>query len=139
MDHCQTSLLFSLFQIKDGSPPPPLASIHYQDVIGDGWNWQWSNKTDKNDVNEGDQNHTYSPFDVFNDIVDPRKSLPPERSHDNDSDREELEEKGGQDDILQGGGQPHQDNSGGLKGRHESEKSLQSPREGDQDAILQSK
>ena len=61
--------------------------------------------------------------------MDPHESRLHRRSHNND----ELKDEGGQD------GQPHRDDSGGLEERQESELSLQSPIEGDQDDILQSK
>ena len=108
------------------------------DVCGDIIEDKWSYMEDEIDVDEGNESHTFSPSDLFNDMVDQPECLR-WRFHKNYSDREELEVDSGQDDILRGGGQKHWDTSGGLKGTHESEQTLQTPREGDQDYIVQSK
>ncbi len=88
-----------------------------------------NDKVEEISVNKDNESHTIFPVVLFNASLDPHKSRPHGRSQVND----ELKDEGGQD------GQPHLDNSSGIKEMQESEQSLQSPREGDQVDILKSK
>jgi hypothetical protein len=81
-----------------------------------------SDKIYEIDVNDENDTNTNSPDDLFNVLMDPDESRLHVRSKHNDM----VDNRKSQD------GQPHQDNSGGLKETQDSE-SLQSPREGDQD------
>jgi len=94
------------------------------DIIGE----SLSDEIDEIDVNDDDDTNTNSPDDLFNVFFDPHDSRPDGRSHDN----YKVEVGDSQD------GQPDRDDSGGLKETQDSEQSLQSPREGDQDDQLQS-
>jgi hypothetical protein len=115
---------------NDDSPHNKNANLNIlSHVCGDIIGEESNDDIDEISVNEDDESHTIFPADLFNAFLDPHKSRPHGRSQDND----ELKDEGGQD------GQPHQDDSGGLEETQESEQSLQSPREGDQDDILQSK
>ena len=95
------------------------------DIIGA----ELSDDVDEISDNKVDESHTIFPADLFNAFLNPHKS----RQHGRSQDNGKFKDDGGQD------GQPHQDNSGGLEEMQESEQSLQSPKEGDQQDILQSK
>ena len=95
------------------------------DIIGE----ELNDNVEEISVNKDNESHTIFPADLLSAFLDPHKSRPHGRSQDID----ELKDEGGQDNT------PHQDDSGGLEETQESEQSLQSPREGDQVDILQSK